>query len=100
MLHARDLVCEFRRRFLILRECRFPCGAEIVSALAHYGSKVFPHAVRHQKLCIFWPAIDTLGAANFLFTQRLTMGFFGVLLFGGSISNVAVNDNKRRTILR
>src|SRR6185312_1686455 len=60
---------------------------------------MFPHAIWNEELCILRPAINTLGAANFIFAQGLTVSFFGVLLFGGSISNVAVNNNECRSVV-
>ena len=77
-----------------------PLRAEIVSALAHNGSKVLTDSVWNQELCIFRPAIGALGPANFFFTQRLAVGFFRVLFFRRAKGNVAVNNNERRTVLR
>src|SRR5256885_12622452 len=100
MLHAGHLIGKSRRGLCVLRERCFPGGSQLVSALADSGSKMLTDAIGNKEFCIFRPAINALGAANFFLTQRLAVGFLGVLLIGRAIGDVAVNDNERRTVLR
>ena len=38
-----------------------------------------PYAIGHQELGVFGPAVERLRQADFLFAQRLAMGFLAVL---------------------
>src|ERR1041385_3302107 len=71
-----------------------------MAAFADGCGKVLTHAFRDQEFSVFWPAIRTLGQADLIFVQWLAMRLACLLLVGRAISNVAVNDDQRRALLR
>jgi hypothetical protein len=62
--------------------------------------KVLGNALRHEELGIFRPAIDALGQANFLDTQRFAMRSRSVLAVGRAVTDVAVEDDEGGPTLR
>src|SRR5882757_10583923 len=52
---------------------------------------------RNKEVRIFGPAIKFLCRANLVFAERLAVCGGGVLLLGSAPSNVAVEDDQRRT---
>src|SRR5262245_10778969 len=49
---------------------------------------------------VLGPAVTALGKADFFFTERLAVGRGGVVLVGGAVADVAVEDDEGRTSLR
>ena len=56
------------------------------------------HAVRHEELGVFRPAIGALGETDLLVAQRLAMSGAGVLLVRRAIADVALDDDQRRRV--
>src|SRR3979411_2383893 len=61
-------------------EPRVPIGAKPAAARTDSGGEMSADAIRHQKLCIFRPAVEALGQANLLHAERLAMRGAGVML--------------------
>ena len=60
--------------------------------------EMLAHAVRHQKLCIFRPAVAALGEAHLFFAERLAVRGAGVLLVRRAVADMAVDDDQGRTV--
>src|SRR5689334_20057992 len=56
------------------------------------------HAVRHEKLDVFGPAVASLGESYFFFAERFTMGCTGVLFVRCAIADMAFDDNEHRCV--
>ncbi len=65
-----------------------------MAAAANAILKILEHAVGHQELRVFGPAIEFLYQFDFFCTERLAVGGAGVLLVRRSIANVAVYDDE------
>src|SRR5262245_29886630 len=58
------------------------------------------HAIGDQELRVLGPPIAALGEADFLRAERLAVGGGRVVLVGGAVADVAIEDDERRPALR
>src|ERR1700681_2362325 len=72
---------------------RFPTRSDSLPEL-------FVHAVGNQKFRVLGPAVEALGQLYFLFTERFTVRFLGVLFVRRAPADVAVHNDQCRTIAR
>ena len=77
--------------------CHF-CS-QLMSAFADALAEIFHHAVGNQKLRVLRPAVIFLHQPHFFFAQGLAVRFVGILLVRRSVSDVAVHDDERGTII-
>jgi hypothetical protein len=68
------------------------------TALAQAIPEMLAHAVRHQKFGVLGPAVAPLGEAHLLLAERLAMGCAGILLVGGAVADVALDDDQGRHV--
>src|SRR5579864_5594141 len=54
------------------------------------------HAVGHEELCIFGPAVKSLGGPDFLLAQRVAMRLLRILLVRRAVAYVAFNHDQAR----
>src|ERR1700739_494063 len=73
---------------------------QFVPALSNPIAKVFADTFRYEKLGIFRPSVKAFRQANFLLPERLAMSFAGVLLVRRSVSDVAIDHDKSRPVMR
>src|ERR1700748_2689204 len=55
------------------------------------------HAVGHQELCIFGPAVESFSGLDLLLAQRVAMGLLRILLVRRAIAEMAFDNNQART---
>ena len=72
---------------------------QALAALAHAVPEMLAHAVRHEKLGVFGPAIAPLGEPYLFLAERLAMGCAGVVLVRRAIADVAFDDDERWRVL-
>jgi len=96
---AGDLARGLRKFPPVSGEQFFPIVAQRAAAPADVLAELVVDAVRHQKLRVFRPAVETLGETNFLLTKRIAMRRSGVLLMRRAVADDAVDDNQRRLVL-
>ena len=77
-----------------------PGSLELPPALADAVVEMFAHAVRHEELRVFRPAIAALGQPDLFFAERLAVGGAGVVLVRRAVADVAVDDDQRRRVVR
>src|SRR5271166_5593108 len=65
-----------------------------MTALPNPFAEMFAHAVGHQELCVFRPAVEPLGQLNFLFAERLAVSRIAVMFMRGTVANVAVDNDE------
>ena len=61
--------------------------------------EMLAHAVRHEKLGVFRPAVAALGEAYLLLAERLAVGRAGVVLMRRAIADVAFDDDQGRHVV-
>ena len=66
-----------------------------MSALTEQLLKPLVHAIRHQELGIFRPAVISLRQPDLFLAQRLAVRRAGVLLVRGAVGDVAIDDDER-----
>src|ERR1700746_2279072 len=71
-----------------------------VSALSNPIAKVFAHTFGYEELGVFGPAVEALGQANLVCSERLAMRFAGGVLVRRSVPDVAIDDDERRPVFR
>src|SRR4051794_24844801 len=75
-----------------------PFGPEPVPALPDAAREMLVNAVRDQELRVLGPSIGTLGLAHLVLPQRLAVRLGRVLLVWRAPTDVAVDDDQRRTV--
>jgi len=93
------LVSEFR---VLLSICFKPSHPRVTQRLptgAYTRLEMLAHAVGHQELGVFWPAVMTLGQFDLLFAQRLTVRGAGILFVRRAVSDVAIHNDQGRSLL-
>ena len=71
-----------------------------LATLADACAEMLAHAVRHEKLGIFRPAIAALGQTDLFDAERLAVGGAGVVLVRSAVADVALDDDQRRYVVR
>src|SRR5256885_11120219 len=82
----------------IRREHRAPRLAELPASGAEAAAKVIRYGVGHQELRVGWPSVRLLRQADLVFAERLAMRGARVVLVRRPPSDVAVDDDERRTV--
>src|SRR5262249_34319960 len=95
-----DLTRALRMFALIGREHLCPIVIELSSASANAITETVVDSVRHEKLRVFRPAVETLGEAYFFFAERIAVRRRCVLLMRRAIADDAVDDDKGRPAFR
>ena len=80
MLHPIQSVRLVGVRRLVGPEQRHPLGTQLRASRADPLREVLAHAVWHEELRVFGPAVEALRQPDFLIAKRLTVGRVGVLL--------------------
>ena len=62
--------------------------------------EMLAHAVRHEELRVFRPAVAALRQTDFFLAERLAVRRAGVLLVRRAVADVAVDDDQRRPVVR
>jgi hypothetical protein len=62
--------------------------------------KMLAHAIGHEKLRFFGPAIPTLRQSDLFLAERFAVRRTGVLFMWGPVGNVTINNDERRPIVR
>jgi hypothetical protein len=70
------------------------------TALADAVAEMLHDAIWHQELGVFGPSIAALGETHLLLAKWLAMGRAGVLFVRSPIADMAVDNNKRRCVMR
>src|SRR5215831_8252396 len=97
-LHLLDLAREFRIFAPVPLEPREPSLAKLMASSPGAGVEMLAHALRHQELCVFGPAVAALGKSNLLLAERLPVGCTGVLLVRSSVPDMTLQDDERRLV--
>src|SRR5581483_11375055 len=79
---------------------REPLVAQPRAADANAGAEMFAHAVGHQERRVFGPPVMALGRADFFFAERFAVRGAGALLARRTVTDMAVDNDQRRTIVR
>ena len=99
-LHLVDL----RRQFGVLRAVGRKAGTPGLvragAALAEVRAEMFAHAIGHGEARVGVEAVELLGAARLVDTQRLAVGGGAVLLVRRAVADVAVHDDQRWAVVR
>src|ERR1051325_3024857 len=95
-LNQIDLVREFGKFGPISAEKLGPLTTGLLAARADTPSEMCIDTVGYEKLRLLGPSIAALGEANFIITKGLAMRFRSVLFVRRAVTDVAVQDNKRR----
>src|SRR5262249_12113921 len=75
-----------------------PSLAKLMASSPDAGVEMLAHALRHQELCVFGPAVAALGKSNLLLAERLPVGCTGVLLVRSSVPDMTLQDDERRLV--
>src|SRR5271155_4055606 len=54
------------------------------------------HAVGHEELCIFRPAVESFGGLDLLLAQRIAMGLLCILLVWRAVADMAFDNDQAR----
>src|SRR5262249_39335231 len=84
----------------ILLDSREPGIAQLPAALSNPFTEMIVDSIRHVELIVLWPAVVSFGQPDLLFAQRFAVSAARILLVRRAITNMAVDDNQRRPILR
>ena len=94
-LVKRVQLCGQRRiSVAISRKLTIPFGCEPTAAFSDARLEMMIHALGDQKLRVLGPAISAFSQFDLVRSQRLAMSGRGVLLVGGPIGDMAVDDNE------
>src|SRR5450631_3711186 len=96
---AQNFVGGLRVGLSVIGEGLLPCGIQACAAFADAILEGVIDAVGHQKLCVFRPAVEALGLAHFLCTERVAVRGGGVLLVRRAIADDAVDYDQGRPVL-
>ena len=69
-----------------------------MAAFADTALEVFRHAIGHQKLSIFRPAVEFLYQSDLFHSQGLAMRCAGILLVRRTIADVTIHHDQSRTV--
>ena len=69
---------------------------EIAAALPDPIPKMLAHTAWHQELRVLGPSVTTLGEPHLFLAEWLAMGIAGIVLVGGSIADMAIDDDEGR----
>ncbi len=94
-LYLIDLRRQARLLGSVRGEALRPCAARFGAPPPHAGGEVLADTVRHEELRVLRPAVDALGEADFLVTERLAVGGGGALPVGRAVADAAVEDDER-----
>src|SRR5262249_10844370 len=83
---------------VLARPCE-PTIAHFLAAPANAAAEVVVDAVRNVELGILRPAVTALGQTVFFLTQRFTVSSAAVLLVRRAVSDMAVHDDQRWTVM-
>jgi hypothetical protein len=83
----------------VRRKYFHPVVAQAAPAAADAFAERVVHAIRHEELRIFRPAIEPLCQPDFLLAEGIAVRCRGVLLVRGAVADDAVDDDERRLIL-
>jgi len=86
------------RRF-VQRKLRRPIGMQLTAASAEILGKMLAHAVRHQELLVFRPAVGPFGQADFLVAQRRAVRFVRIGFVRRAESDHGSHHDQRGTVL-
>src|SRR5882724_11009033 len=100
LLNLVELCREFRIFLPILLEFFLPLLARFAASSPNTGFEVLIHSVRYEKLGVWRPAISLLRELDLFFAEWLAMNRIGVLAMRRAISDMAVNNDKRRPARR
>jgi len=93
------LVLQFRRQLGERDPVRgvdlLPVCARRRGAGPDAGLEVLVHLVRHQELGVLRPAVEALGPADLLRTERFAVRAVGAFLGGGAVGDPRVHDDQR-----
>src|SRR5436305_2062915 len=92
------MVGQLRILFLILLELCMPCSASFATALSHSRFEMLHHAVGNVEFRVFRPAVVFLGELDLGIAERFAVSAACVLLVGGAVSDVAVDDDQSRAV--
>src|SRR6516164_7226782 len=84
----------------ITLELRPPGLVKLRTPLANAPVEMLAHPIRDEELCVWRPAITTLGQPDLLFAKRLPVRRARVLLVWRSVGDVAINNDQGRTVAR
>ena len=98
--HSISIFCDRVILGAVIFELVPPSLVQRPPARADAFLEVFAHAVRHQELRLFRPAIPALGQADFFFAQWFAVRRTRVLLVRRTICDMGIDNDQRRPILR
>src|SRR6266404_2722506 len=98
-LHAGVLIRQLGMLRAVLVEQRRPLLAQLLSAFANAIAEVLAHSVGNQELRVFRPSVKALRQPDFFLAEGLAVRFFGVLAVGSAVSDMAIQNDERGTVL-
>src|SRR4030095_10868482 len=99
-LHLIDLPREVGMGGPVRGEERGPPAPRVGAPGADAGREVLAHTVGDQELRAFRPDVAALGEAHTFFAEGFAVGRGGVVLVGGAVADVTVEDDQGGTSLR
>ena len=100
LLHLVDLGRELGILGTVVGRTLLPLFAGCGAAGANPGREVLAHAVGHEELRLFGPAVVAFDDANLVVAERLTVRLGGVLPLRRAVADVAVQNDEGGAVLR
>src|SRR6516165_1144278 len=88
-----DFARQLRMPIFVRRKYFHPVVAQAAPAAADAFAERVVHAIRHEELRIFRPAIEPLCQPDFLLAEGIAVRCRGVLLVRGAVADDAVDDD-------
>src|SRR5262245_2385714 len=99
-LHQLDFVCQFGIPGSICFEQLRPLAPQMCDACPNAGPEMLLHPLRNKKFCILRPSLTSFREPDLFVAEWLTVSRCGVLLVRGTVPDMAVQNDERRTALR
>src|SRR5262245_40202253 len=99
-LHQLDFVCQLGIPGSIRFEQFHPLAPQTRASCANAGREMLIDPVRNKKFGILRPSVAAFREPDLFVAERLTVSCCGVLLVRGTVPDMAVQNDERRTALR
>src|SRR5262245_59642515 len=93
--HPQHVVGQFWVLFLVVLDLCLPRRARLAPTPADALSEMLADAVGYQKLRVLRPTVAAFGQPDFVLAKWLAVRRAGVLLVGGAVPDVAVDNDER-----
>ncbi len=97
-LHLVQAVGQIWKLFGVIGEEFLPFTASIRTARADMVLKMLVHAVGHEELRVFRPAVILFHQLDFRFAEGFAVRFIGILLVWRAVADVRIHNQQRRAV--